>query len=185
MYRGRFTRVLFGLLAAVAAVPAEAAIKYQFTAAAVGDFPFTPQFTYIAPAFVSATATTTVQKSGLANCSVPQSFTPVTCDYIEFLPNFFNQDEDAIFVHTLNGFGGEGTAAYSFLRGAFGAYGTYVDTIDQFNGPLLRATLVVSAVDSGPGNVPEPAAWAMMIGGFGAIGAGRRHARRTRMFATA
>ena len=171
-------------LAALAAMPAQAAVKYQFTAAAEGEFPFTPQFTYISPTFVSGTATTTIQNAALTGCSVPQAPLPTTCSYVEFPPNFFNQNKDAIFVHTTNQFGA-GTAAYSFVRGAFGDYGTYLDTLSQSGGPLVQATLVVSFVDSGPGGVPEPASWAMMIGGFGAIGLGSRHAQRARQRAFA
>lgn len=56
----------------------------------------------------------------------------------------------------------------------------------SFSGPANGNTSIdnLEAITSGTGSVPEPAAWAMMIGGFGLIGAAaRRRVRVTVRFA--
>jgi hypothetical protein len=72
---------------------------------------------------------------------------------------------------------GSGTGFYFFQPGALGQTGVFT-TIDPGGGygNAGRATLTISSLNSA---VPEPATWAMMIVGFGAIGASLRSGRRS------
>ena len=60
----------------------------------------------------------------------------------------------------------------------FSGAGENVDVSSTFPGQVnrLRGNVQIGAVQSGA--VPEPATWAMMIGGFGAIGGAMRYRRR-------
>ncbi len=77
-----------------------------------------------------------------------------------------------------------GTGFYFFQIGALGQSGTY-STIDPGGGVgnAGRATLVVSGAPSSA--VPEPAAWVMMILGFGLVGSTLRRRVATRVSALA
>ena len=58
-------------------------------------------------------------------------------------------------------------------------------TVAQFNsGPVVLATAIpcVGRNCVPPGGVPEPASWAMMIAGFGLVGAGLRRRRSKALF---
>jgi hypothetical protein len=70
--------------------------------------------------------------------------------------------------------GSSGTGTARFGR-QFGGYSEWfqgnIDTIRVFDGVATYAEA------SSIGNVPEPAAWALMIGGFGAVGAASRRRR--------
>lgn len=78
---------------------------------------------------------------------------------------------------------GSGTGFYFFQPGALGQTGVFT-TIDPGGGfgNAGNATLTIS----GFGNaVPEPATWALTIGGFGAIGSAMRRRRAVRPAAPA
>ena len=65
------------------------------------------------------------------------------------------------------------------LGGTFPGANTFVDvTGDQRNGSFAFDVLNVDTA-TGPGGVPEPATWALMILGFGAVGGAMR--RRTKL----
>jgi hypothetical protein len=55
--------------------------------------------------------------------------------------------------------------------------GTY--TLLWYGGEASDGQFLLTISQAGEGPVPEPATWAMMIGGFGAIGATMRRRRRT------
>ncbi|MGZ8975754.1 PEPxxWA-CTERM sorting domain-containing protein [Methylomagnum sp.] len=70
--------------------------------------------------------------------------------------------------------------AYNILGGTgqfLGATGGFngLGTVDQRNPPTTRVSIVFAAV-------PEPATWAMMLLGFGAMGVALSHRRRTQTF---
>lgn len=93
------------------------------------------------------------------------TFTPYT---IESGPDGDSNEPD--FDFTLDVFGpsalGGEPGAYHILPGVY-------DTDDGV-GDYFRVT--IAQIDSGP--VPEPASWAMMLGGFGLIGAALRQRKR-------
>ena len=156
-------------LAFVLSAPADAAVRYDFKALSSYDHgPFfgvtTGGFVYDAPSFI--TTDTIVPASALVSCSVTSTAGPVACWQQEFA-------FDAVLFGVLSPIGG-GQINYFFPTGAFGAVGTY-KTI-YFHG-FQDGTLVVSKVTAGPG-VPEPATWATLILGFGAVGSLVRRRRR-------
>lgn len=60
-----------------------------------------------------------------------------------------------------------------FVAGQAGTVSTYLETVGNDNFGPIADNLVL---DITPGTVPEPASWALMIGGFGLVGAAlRRH----------
>ena len=74
------------------------------------------------------------------------------------------------------GKGGGSTSFYKFDAGAGMASFTWVDTAKYpSSGAVLYAT---GAATNVPG-VPEPASWAMMLGGFGLVGGALRSSRKT------
>lgn len=74
------------------------------------------------------------------------------------------------------------TYAYSFLPTSNGSFRIRFGTPSLGSrGPVLDNVLVTQV--SGP--VPEPAAWAMLIAGFGLVGAARRRVRYTQSSLTA
>jgi hypothetical protein len=94
------------------------------------------------------------------------TFTPYVVDDI-------GNDPDFDFVLDLYGpsaLGGT-SDAYHILPGVY-------DTDDGY-GDYFRVT--ITEADAGPGAVPEPATWAMMVGGFGAVGAAMRRRQRTKV----
>jgi hypothetical protein len=72
-------------------------------------------------------------------------------------------------------------------NGAAGDFNLFASTDGAPNGTwffMLTAgnggdTMLVTSMT--PGGVPEPASWALMIGGFGAIGAAMRHGRKAKV----
>ncbi len=62
--------------------------------------------------------------------------------------------------------------------------GVLYESFSSFNGPFGNGNALLAANASGKslvGPVPEPASWAMMLIGFGAVGAGLRYRRRQRV----
>ena len=148
------------MLACALGAPADAAVRYDFTAltsfdSGPGFGNISGSFSYIAPDFL--TADTIVPAGSLESCTVTSTAGPATCWQQEFA-------FDTVYFG-VSAPGGEGQFFYYFPLGAFGAVGAY----DTFIHPEQVGTLVVSRVADGPG-VPEPSAWAMLILGFGAAG---------------
>jgi len=83
-----------------------------------------------------------------------------------------------------------GSAFYFFAPSAFAAAGVYTTAGWPVNDPgccFGNAGFATLTVSGSPevGGVPEPATWALMIGGFGGAGALLRRRRRTDTFAAA
>lgn len=164
-------RLLFmfsALLLSAFAAPANAAVVYRFAT----DEPFVGlnlSFTYQADAFVGATS---FVQAGSLTFATPQ------IARVQFDPTCAlgggNCDQLAVFVERSFGT----TAVYRYFpKGAFGALGSYTAAFGS------SATLNVEpATVSG---VPEPTTWALMILGFGGIGAMLRRGRSRRVLAAA
>lgn len=190
--------------AAICAAPAaQAAVTYEFTGMQTlsfltdpNDDPETGAYTEVEvhTSFTLTRATFITNGTFVADaCSDDNAF--FECRDLEFnnFPNQFDVGGDFLaFGHTyddgVRAFGGG--AFYFFASGAFGAVGTYTTDGWPINGPPIAqdpngfgccfgnagfATLTVSgSPDSG---VPEPTAWALMIAGFGGLGAMLRRRR--------
>ena len=110
------------------------------------------------------------------------SFTLTTDDYIGVDTNFtaFTSSSNVSSVKFSRSCGASATACdyiavenygynyYYFVDGAFLQNGVYQTT------SINPGTLTVSGSPTQTASVPEPASWAMMIAGFGAIGAAMR-----------
>ncbi|TCP30410.1 PEPxxWA-CTERM sorting domain-containing protein [Sphingomonas sp. BK235] len=147
--------LIAGLIATLAPASAHAAVTYSFKTFepfAGGDI----SFTYEAPTFVT---------DGWVDRSLLKDAT-ASIARIRFLSSCPNGGGasacDEVNVVTESGFGSTITHRY-FADGAFAAAGSYKGSSST------PASLTVSAAVA-PGAVPEPATWAMMILGFGAIG---------------
>lgn len=167
MFR-RCIPVAVAALVAFSTTPAAAAVRYVFTAHSSFDG-VTGTFSYTAPSFITTnrfvpatdfdSCTIVTPAGGTCTFSTPFIVDPTggagidPWDQIGFQVNFLQP-------------------AYYFANGAFSTIGTHETT--QF-GAAQAATLVVSQV----GGVPEPSSWALMIGGFGIVGAAARRRRRT------
>lgn len=83
-------------------------------------------------------------------------------------------------IYDLTGGLGEDSFASGALSTPFGALSTINSGVQSYSGQVTVDFVppVVTPPDPGPAGVPEPAAWAMMLVGFGAIGGSLR--RRTR-----
>jgi PEP-CTERM motif len=171
--RNMRSKIAAAALFAACASPAAAAVKYDFVATssyggASGSFSFTTA-DYINSASSSGTY---IAIADLTSCSV--TFGGGTCGTQLLLNNasqFTAQPADAISFGTALGRG----AAYYFADGALTREGSYSSLLF---GSAQAATLRVSLVPTG-GAVPEPATWAMMLVGFGAMGTAIRRRRST------
>lgn len=148
----------------MAPVAADAAVVYSFST----NEPFaggTLSFTYQADDYVGDTGF--IERSALTNvvgnidrirfqASCPFGGGPAACDQVTVVAGF--------------------TTAYRyFTNGAFAAAATYQASVGT------AATLTVAP--AAPAGVPEPATWAMLIGGLGATGTALRRRRRVALAA--
>jgi PEP-CTERM motif len=178
MMKGKIGAGLASLALALAA-PAHAAIRYDFTAFSTFSqawfvFGAPPEtisgsFTLTTPTYISSNRT--VMPGALTSFSATGSLTgPLTAGRQRFNVDAFNDSIIFGFVGGPDSF--EAAAAYYFAAGALSAPGTY-DTV--LFGQDQAGRLVVTNL-GGPG-VPEPASWAMLIAGFGLMGAVQRRQR--------
>jgi hypothetical protein len=132
---------LAGALALMVSVRADASVTYTFSANLFGPV----AFSYTSSGFI--TSNTLVPASALNSCLAPVSD---TCTDVNF---------DVTGGNIIMDFGGglPRTDTYVGFAGDFSSFGTY--------SPTASGTLVVRGAA-----VPEPATWAMMLLGFGAIG---------------
>ena len=162
-------RLMWALAGAAAlAWPAAAAIpvQYSFTALSSTVDDVMGTFTWTAPDFLTGSAFVTA--SQLESCSVTFGGTLGVCRHAAFTEGGVTPDSITFGVApdaaspTVGPF-------YFFQADAFAHFGTY----DSIGIETQRGRLEVSkgAV------VPEPAAWALMIAGFGLAGAGIRRRR--------
>jgi hypothetical protein len=172
-FRQMILRVGLFAIAASMASGASAAITYKFNATssnggAYGSFELTT------PNFVTGLVEFAAQD--LTSCTIAfppgnqacgnQVFNTLTFGPPEFY-------EILSFGAAITGVPGNSETLYFFDQGSFGTVGVHSS---QVFGPEQFATLTVSDSSIVAG-VPEPASWAMMIAGFGFVGASMR--RRT------
>jgi hypothetical protein len=155
----------FALCAGLAS-GAQAGWFYQFDASSSVSGDNYGSFTYSSDTPI--TGYTLVNAADLDSCSntVPAG----GCNYVQFWPDYDGSHDTVWF----NG-SGPGSTVYYFALNALSTVGSYDS---QVFGDLQAAHLTVSFTPDG--GVPEPASWALMLGGFGLIGAalrGRRAAR--------
>jgi hypothetical protein len=152
-------KLVAAIAAAMLPVTANAAVTYQFTSLDLGQVN-SFSFTVASP----ITADTVIPMAALANCGVDDP--AVTC-----LSPVFKIMSGYVRVETHWKITQEVSAGFNFASDAFTTKGTH-----QSSGPVeVMGTLVVSGIGvTEPAAVPEPASWALMIGGFGLAGAALR-----------
>lgn len=156
-------------MAAVAmlAGSAHAAVEYDFSSISAGSGVI-GSFSVTVPTFL--TANTTFTPDQVDNCTS----TPATaCGRNQ---TFYTDTSPLVSDRTDNydGVGAFGGVQYYFQNGALGTYGTYTSLL--FSTQVANLT-IRQVPDRTTGAVPEPASWAMMIVGFGAIGGALRRRR--------
>ena len=149
------------LLSGAVAAPVSAAVVYQFESI-FGAFSYTTDDFLIADRLVQA--------SELTSCTALDSCLSVRFD-LDYEGK--GQRDNLVFTHGTS----RSTASnyFYFGLGAFQSVGVYAASGNN------RGTLTVSRLASGA--VPEPSAWALMISGFGAVGAGMRRRRTSVAYA--
>jgi opacity protein-like surface antigen len=140
-------------------------------------------FDYSSASFVTSFSNVTPSSCSISGtfyvCSAQQTLDPsassfppgVNADYIGF--NVDNAD-----------LSGGGTGFYWFQLGALGAVGIYSNAghPDPGSGYGNAGPATLTVRSDAIGAVPEPASWALMLGGFGLVGAAMR--RRTQEHVT-
>jgi PEP-CTERM motif len=169
-FRKMILRAGLFVVASSIAGSASAAITYKFNATssnggAYGSFELTT------PNFVTGIVEFSAQD--LTSCTIAfppgnqacgnQNFNTLTFGPPDFL-------EILSFGAAIVGVPGNSETLYFFNPGSFGTVGVHSS---QVFGSAQFATLTVSDSSIIPG-VPEPASWALMIAGFGLVGAGLR-----------
>ena len=93
-----------------------------------------------------------------------------------WLPSNFGQYEFTSFTNV------DSFAGFNGLS-ANGSWTLYIDDVFPADGGSVNGgwALTFTTDAGGTGAVPEPATWAMMIAGFGMIGAGMRRQRKTKV----
>jgi PEP-CTERM motif len=144
---------------------AQAAITYKFTATSAFDPNVYGSFELTTANFL--TGVNAFAPASLTSCTVAFSPGSQDCGTQKFDTTFYGI---APFYETVAFGTADGSESYYYFKqGSFGTVGTHSS---QIFGAAQFATLTVS--DSMAGAVPEPATWAMMIAGFGLVGAGMR-----------
>jgi hypothetical protein len=157
--------LLLGTALAGPAIPAAAAVTY--TLAGYSGVVEAPQsFSFVVDDYLSAD--TTIPLSAFTFC-VPGEGTCVGAEFSVDDP--FNNFPD---LSVLNFQTDTSGTFYYFDEDAFTTNGVYTNTEVGFN----LATLTVSGFAEA---VPEPATWALMISGFGMVGAASRRRLRTQI----
>lgn len=82
-------------------------------------------------------------------------------------------------LHYVSGTAINSTVTWQYLALTGGQAGSLDLTIGTYVYTLGRDTVTLHIGQSAPPPVPEPASWAMMIGGLGAVGAALRSRRKT------
>jgi PEP-CTERM motif len=165
----------FAMLSSVAG-SAGAAITYKFNAISSNGGPY-GSFEVTTPNFV--TGIVEFSEHDVTNCTVVFPTGNQVCGNQYFNTETFGSPEFyeiLVFGAAIVGVPGNSETLYFFEQGSFATVGVHSSLLF---GPEQFATLSVSDSSIVAG-VPEPATWAMMIAGFGLVGAGmRRRAART------
>lgn len=157
--------------AAVPSVPmAASAVTYAFTVDAafgygsdvMGGFTYEPADPITALQFVDARS--------LTSCEVRYFGTPGYCGFVQFQPNDGGYDVIGFAIKPAESDIAQ-TFFYYFEEGALSRNGTYRTTVGVDNIGSLTVAKIGAAV-------PEPAAWALMITGFGLAGGALRRRRK-------
>ena len=168
------------------AAPASAAVSYMLTGSFEADTDqdtinevYAWTFSFSRPTFI-----TTLEEVTPDSCTITGTFYQCApTQTIDPTGSTFGPPIDDAFV----GFNaqnsdqsGGGTSFYFFEGGAFSAFGVYSNAGQPSPsgnvGNAGPATLIVANA------VPEPASWAMMVGGFGLIGFSMRQRPHRRAF---
>ena len=167
-------KIVAAVTAAALPVAAQATVTYQFAIAATEYVPAAGfSFTAASP----ITADTIVPAANLTSCIT--GYADTSCDAQELV---IQSDSTRVGFATLQLFEGELWPVQSYYYFALDAFTTNGLHGDEWG----EATLTVSGIpedigdapiDPGAPGVPEPASWALMIGGLGLAGAALR--RRT------
>lgn len=181
--------VLRGVLAAFLSVGPASAATLATTVSATGSY--NGDLAVLNDGFVPADGTAYNAPEQVNFTNAPAEFrfsfgTQVTVDSL--LANVDNND-----TYTFSFFDGTTLVGLLNIGAGEGSVGNGVETFNRIFAPTLATSVVVSA--SGGDNlysigevqfggtavnaVPEPATWAMMIGGFGLLGAASRRRTRT------
>ena len=180
------------LLAAIAAMAgvgtADAAVLlYQLQGA--DSTKWTASFNFDTSRAASVTISTSVRYNGVPiTFTRPNSTTVETASLTNTGPTFMTlNNQGGFYLGNLGGFPigfsvfgpqlfSGTTSAPTFLTGTFGLSDI---SRNRTTDPLtVNYTLTVSDITNN-GAVPEPASWAMMVGGFGLLGAAMRRRRAT------
>lgn len=162
-------------LATAFAVPAQAAVTYQFEA--FSSFPFSgeeiiPDSGFVVTVADFITSPTVIPVGDLTSCSVTTTAEVGACRQQEFLFDIAD-DFDTISFGIMTTLNQQTGVFYYFDEGAFGAEGVYESGL---LGTQQAGRLTVT-VDGGP-IVPEPATWALMMLGFSAVGGSLRNRKK-------
>jgi hypothetical protein len=179
-----FSKAALIFSALTIAAPATAAVSYTLAGSFQADTDqdmidevYAWTFSFSRPTFV-----TTLEEVTPDSCTITGTFYQCAATQtIDPTGSTFGPPIDDAFV----GFNvqntdqsGGGTAFYFFEGGAFSAFGVYSNAGQPSPsgnvGNAGPATLIVANA------VPEPASWAMMVGGFGLIGSSMRRRANTR-----
>ena len=158
-------------LAAAAALalqaPAGAAVTYQFSLQNVDEKPsysFDAVFTYVSPGFVAYGTTVTPP---VLTCV---SHSSTTCSFLGFLNGYVPERGPPLTGDVLDYSSSDTGGRIAYAPGTFVAPGIYTQSVGGND-----TTLTISG--SPAAAVPEPAAWALMIVGFGLTGTALRRRR--------
>ena len=170
----KFSAILGALSAAalaVCAASAQAAVRYDFVAKSSfgtgqNNETFSGSFSYLSPSFI--TSSRAIPIAALTSCAAVGSLGPATCRD----QAFFVHPVDPWIHFQLQSSTGPVGIAYYFGASNFRTVGTHDS---QKFGSQQFAQLTVTNL--GGGVVPEPATWALMIGGFGLAGVALRRRR--------
>ncbi len=172
-FRSIHLAALIGLAAAAPAAAASVVYTFSETGAFFGD----ASFTYTAPTFFTGPQDFTPQLCAVTpNAQTTATNTCAPTQRAEPVPTSFNVNADYIGFNYSDGGGGNGTGFFFFTPHAFRANGVYLTTPPSNActpghgcvGSAGERTLTVSGIVGG--TVPEPAAWALMVAGFGLVG---------------
>lgn len=175
---------LAGAAALLAPAAASAATTYDFAGSFNADTDndgtdetYNWLFSFTVPAFL--TSLTQVTPS---SCSISGSFytcaaTQTVDPYGETFPSTGGVPFLGFNVDNIDGSGGR-SSFYFFAANAFSQAGTYTAENPPSGSGFGNAGPAILTLRDQAGAVPEPATWAMMIAGFGMIGASVRQRRR-------